>query len=272
MFEFLQSHEPQIRFASFAGLLILFSGLEALFPKKKRTQKRAGRWFTNLALVAISNVLVRLLFPIAAIGTAAFALDKGWGFLNQIELPFWIEILVALILLDFAIYWQHVASHKIPILWRLHKMHHADRDIDATSGNRFHPVEIILSLLYKMLIVLIVGPSMIAVLLFEIILNGSAMFNHANLRLPHWLDKFVRLLFVTPDMHRVHHSVIKAETDSNYGFNLSLWDRLFRSYRDQPQKGHLDMTIGLPQYQTDKPSNFLWSLTLPFTRSGNQDI
>ena len=266
MLEFLQDHEPQIRLASFAGLLILFSGLEALFPKKKRTQKRAGRWFTNLALVGVSNVLIRVLFPIAAIGAAGYASSRGWGLLNHLKLSLWLELLIALILLDFSIYWQHVASHKIPILWRLHKMHHADRDIDATSGNRFHPVEIILSLLYKMLIVLIVGPAMVAVLVFEIILNGSAMFNHANLRLPRALDKSIRYLFVTPDMHRVHHSVLRNETDSNYGFNLSIWDRLFGSYNDQPAAGHDGMTIGLPDYQTDAPAQLLWCLKLPFSK------
>jgi len=261
--EFLQTHEPQVRFASFAGLLILFSGLEALFPKKKRTQKRAGRWFTNLALVAVSNVLIRVLFPVAALGMADYATGKSWGLLNQFDLPLWGNILASLVLLDFAIYWQHVASHKIPVLWRLHKMHHADRDIDATSGNRFHPVEIILSLLYKMLVIIAVGPALVAVLIFEILLNGSAMFNHANLRLPPWLDKSIRFVFVTPD---VHHSIISSETDSNYGFNLAIWDRVFKSYTDQPAKGHMDMTIGLPDYQTDKPSGLLWNLVFPFKK------
>ena len=176
------------------------------------------------------------------------------------------HILVSAVLLDMAVYWQHVASHKIPMIWRFHKMHHADRDIDATTGIRFHPVEIVLSMLYKMVIVLILGPHIIGVFLFEIILNGSAMFNHANVRLPLWLDKTIRILFVTPDMHRVHHSVIAAETNSNYGFNLSIWDRIFGSYIAQPKEGHDGMTIGLPQYQTNKPSNILWCLKLPFSK------
>ncbi len=264
MLEFIQTHETEVRLASFAGLLILFSGLEAVFPKKKRVQARLGRWFTNISLSLLSNILLRILFQVTAIGTALFAASKGWGLLNLVLLPFWIELLIALILLDLAIYWQHVLTHKIPVLWRLHKVHHADRDIDASSGVRFHPVEIVLSLLYKMMVILLLGPSAIAVLLFEIILNGSALFNHANIKLPKSVDRVLRLLIVTPDMHRVHHSVLNEETNSNFGFNLSVWDRIFGSYRDQPKLGHDDMTIGLAEYQSVKPSTIVWSLSLPF--------
>lgn len=266
MLEFISSNESAVRIGAFAGLLVLFSLIEALVPKRHRMQTRVKRWITNLSMVVISNMLVRLLFPVAAMGTAAYAEQKGWGLLNLVSMPFEVNILLSIILLDFAIYWQHVASHKIPLLWALHKMHHADRDIDATTGVRFHPVEIILSMLYKMAVILILGPTAVAVLLFEIILNGSAMFNHANMRLPKRLDRLIRYVFVTPDMHRVHHSIIKTETDSNYGFNLSIWDRMFGSYIDQPQNGHQGMTIGLAQHQTDDPSKIGWSLLFPFNR------
>ena len=191
---------------------------------------------------------------------------NGWGILSWIDWPFWLEVAVAAVLLDMAIYWQHVASHKIPVLWRVHRVHHADRDIDATTGIRFHPVEIVLSMLYKFVVIIALGAPALGVFIFEVLLNGSAMFNHANLKLPAWLDRVLRTLIVTPDMHRVHHSVIHHETDSNYGFNLSIWDRLFGSYIDQPEKGHDGMTIGLNDYQTDNPSRLDWSLLLPFRK------
>lgn len=266
MDEFIVSNEGMIRLSVFGGVLVLMAALETLFPRKPRTQPRLIRWVTNFGILVFYSALLRLLFPVMAMGVAVFAVSKGWGLLNLIEMPLWVHIVISAILLDLAVYWQHVASHKIPAIWAFHKMHHADRDIDVTTGNRFHPVEIILSMLYKMLVVLALGPHVVGVILFEIILNGSAMFNHANLRLPLWLDKIVRLVFVTPDMHRVHHSVIPRETNSNYGFNLTLWDRIFGSYIDQPQQGHDNMTIGLPQYQTDKPSHLLWCLMLPFNK------
>jgi sterol desaturase/sphingolipid hydroxylase (fatty acid hydroxylase superfamily) len=266
MFDFIQSNESSLRLFFFLGVLFLMSGLEALFPRKKRTQRRRDRWVTNIGIVIFYTVLMRLIFPLAAIGIAVIAAEKGWGLLNVLALPVWAHFVLSVILLDFAIYWQHVASHKIPILWSLHKMHHADRDIDATTGIRFHPIEIILSMIYKMVVVLLVGPMVVAVLVFEIILNALALFNHANVRLPLSVDRAIRKIFVTPDMHRVHHSVVKHETDSNFGFNLSIWDHLFGSYTAQPAAGHDDMIIGLPQYQSDKPSSILWSLKLPFLR------
>ncbi len=266
MISIIEQNEGLIRLAVFGGVLALMLLLETLFPRKARTQNRARHVATNLGIVVLYTIVMRLIFPIAAMGIAAYAASKGWGLLNLFDMPIWVHILVSAVLLDMAVYWQHVASHKIPMIWRFHKMHHADRDIDATTGIRFHPVEIVLSMLYKMVIVLILGPHIIGVFLFEIILNGSAMFNHANVRLPLWLDKTIRILFVTPDMHRVHHSVIAAETNSNYGFNLSIWDRIFGSYIAQPKEGHDGMTIGLPQYQTNKPSNILWCLKLPFSK------
>ncbi|MBL4870094.1 MAG: sterol desaturase family protein [Robiginitomaculum sp.] len=262
----IEQNEGMIRLFVFGGVLALMLLLETLFPRKERTQNRAKHIANNLGIVVFYTLVMRVVFPIAAMGTAVFAASKGWGILNLLDFPIWAHIVISAILLDMAVYWQHVASHKFPMIWSFHKMHHADRDIDATTGIRFHPVEIILSMLYKMVIVLILGPHVIGVFLFEVLLNGSAMFNHANIRLPLWLDKTVRILFVTPDMHRVHHSVIVCETNSNYGFNLSIWDKIFGSYIDQPKEGHDGMTIGLPEYQTDEPSNILWCLKLPFTK------
>jgi len=240
--------------------------LEALFPRRRRNLPRTYRWITNIGLSVINGLVVRLLGPLIAIGIAAWAIQNEIGLFNRTDWPAWLEITLAFILLDFAIYLQHIATHKIPVLWRLHKVHHADRDLDATSGVRFHPIEILLSMIYKCGVVLLIGPAVLAVLIFEITLNASAIFNHANLKLPLWLDRVLRPLIVTPDMHRVHHSVFPSETDSNYGFNLSVWDRLCRTYKAQPKEGHDGMTIGLSDYQTKKPASLLWSLVLPFAK------
>ena len=261
---FEYASEATIRLSVFAGVFIIMAIAEALWPRKKRTQPRLTRWFTNIGMVVLDSITVRVIFPVVAIGVAQYATARGWGLLNLITLPFWLKVLVSAVLLDMAIYWQHVASHKISILWKVHRVHHADRDIDVSTGNRFHPIEIVLSMLYKFIVILLLGPAAMGVFLFEVLLNGSAMFNHANVRLPLWLDKIVRTLFVTPDMHRVHHSVYQDETDSNYGFNLAIWDRIFGTYIDQPRDGHDEMVIGMKAYQDDKPTNILWSLLLPF--------
>ncbi len=261
------SNENFIRIGVFAAVLAIMAILEALFPRRKRTQGRGRRWVTNLGLVVIDSVAVKLLVPITALAAAEIASAKGWGLFALVDLPVVFEIVAAVILLDLAIYGQHIASHKLPILWRFHKVHHADRDIDVTTGTRFHPVEIVLSMFYKCLCVLLIGPAVIAVFIFEVVLNATAMFNHANVRLPSWLDRGIRMILVTPDMHRVHHSVIRRETDSNYGFSLSVWDRLFRTYIPQPAAGHDRMTIGLSQYQTSRPSSLTWCLNLPFRSS-----
>ncbi len=257
-------HEGLIRLSVFAGVFAIMAALEMSMPRKERTEPVSRRWFTNIAIVVVDTLALRLLFPILAVGMAGYATAQGWGLFALVDLPFWFEVLICAVLLDLAIYGQHVASHKIPILWRVHQMHHADRDIDVTTGARFHPVEIILSMLYKFVVIILLGAPALAVFIFEVLLNGSAMFNHANWRMPLWLDKIVRTVFVTPDMHRVHHSVHHRETDSNYGFNLSIWDRMFGTYIDQPRDGHEGMTIGLTPFQDSKPSNILWCLTLPF--------
>ncbi|MEO1149661.1 MAG: sterol desaturase family protein [Pseudomonadota bacterium] len=263
---FIGLSEGAIRLTVFASVFVLMAIAEALFPRKQRTQKRSSRWFTNWALVVLDTITLRIFVPVLAVGMAVYAQDKGWGLFSFTQLPTWLEIALAILLLDMAVYAQHVASHKISFLWRFHKVHHVDRDIDVTTGARFHPVEIILSMAYKLACVALIGPASIAVFLFEVILNASAMFNHSNVKLPLGVDGFIRTLIVTPDMHRVHHSIIRRETDSNYGFFLSIWDRVFRTYIDQPALGHDGVIIGLEDHQNDQPSSLLWSLVLPFKR------
>ena len=260
--------EPTLRLSAFAGIFLAMVVLEYLLPKRRLTVSKSRRWLTNISIGGIDSLLVRLMamlvIPLAAVATALSAERIGVGVFNWLGWPHWIEILLAVVLLDLAIYGQHVASHKFAILWRLHRVHHSDLDFDVTTAIRFHPIEIGLSMLYKIVLVLILGASALAVVLFEVILNGCAMFNHSNIALPSWLDRPLRLILVTPDMHRVHHSIIHRETNSNYGFNLSVWDRVFHTYRPQPAKGHEGMTIGLPEYQSRNPVRLLWSLSLPF--------
>ena len=263
MSDFVLNHEASLRMGVFISILLLMMGAEALFPRKNRALGRTHRWVSNLLIVIIDSIFVRLLFPIVAVGVAALSVKNGWGLLNMTPLPDWLEILLALILLDMAIYWQHVAFHRIPFFWSFHKVHHVDRDIDVTTGLRFHPIEIVFSLAYKLAVVLVLGAPVLAVILFEIILNGCAMFNHSNVKLPLSVDRVLRRFIVTPDMHRVHHSIHMRETNSNYGFSLSLWDRIFKSYIDQPKAGHDDMVIGLEEHQTKAPASLSWSLLLP---------
>lgn len=261
---FLEQNESAIRLVVFAGVFILMAILESVAPRKKRTMPRAHRWLTNASLVVVDSVLLRITFPILALGMAEFTLAKGWGILSFVMLPFWLEVVIAVVILDMLVYVQHVAFHKLPFLWIFHKVHHADRDFDVTTGVRFHPVEIVISMAYKLFGIALLGPPVLGVFIFELLLNGSAMFNHANFRLPLNLDRVFRRVIVTPDFHRVHHSIIRAETDSNYGFFLSVWDVLFHTYQSQPREGHDGMTIGLPEYQTQEPASLLWSLWLPF--------
>lgn len=264
MTDFILNNETNFRLGVFLSILLLMMTMEALFPRKARVLGRRHRWFSNLLLIIIDGIFVRLLFPIVGVGMAAVSLEKGWGLFNYTEWPLWVEITLAITLLDVAIYWQHVASHHIPILWSLHKVHHVDRDIDVTTGSRFHPVEIALSMAYKICLVLLLGAPILAVIIFELILNGCAMFNHSNVKLPLRIDSKLRRFIVTPDMHRVHHSTMVSETNSNYGFSLSLWDRIFKTYIAQPSKGHKGMLIGLEEYQTSGPASLTWSLILPF--------
>lgn len=261
-------HEALIRFGVFTGLFSLFAIIEALVPRRVRTQPRRTRWVTNWAIIILDTLTLRALafaLPLLAVGAAIDAGNQGWGLLNQLEFPLWIKALVTILIFDFAIWLQHLITHKIPILWRFHRVHHADRDIDVTTAIRFHPVEIALSMLLKIGLVYLLGPPAIGIILFEIILNGTAMFNHANINIPQPVDSVIRKILVTPDMHRVHHSDRRGEHDSNYGFALSIWDRMFGTYIAQPELGHDDMTIGL-QWQDNRPSKLGWSLALPFFR------
>ncbi len=261
-------NEALIRGVVFLGLFVLFAGIETLVPRKVRSQPRLTRWFTNLMMIVFGRAtvwLMALVLPVLAVAAAWDAGILGFGLLNVIDLPFWVEVLLAILILDFTIWLQHLVFHKVPLLWRLHRVHHADRDIDVTTALRFHPVEIAASMLIKVGVVYLIGAPALGVILFEIILNGTAMFNHANMRLPLGLDRVVRLFLVTPDMHRVHHSTHRHEHDSNYGFALSIWDRLFGTYIDQPQEGHDKMVIGL-EWQDDSPSKLGWTLLLPFRK------
>ena len=259
-----------MRLAAFAAIFAVMALLELLSPKRALNHSKAARWFTNIAIAGLGAFLVRLMalmvLPLAAVAAAIWAQSQGWGLLNWAALPAWIEIVLAFVVLDLAIYGQHVASHKIPMLWQLHQMHHSDVDIDVTTAVRFHPIEVGLSMLWKIIVVLALGPAAATVVLFEVILNGCAIFNHANVNLPPALDRVLRWLIVTPDFHRVHHSAVGSETDSNYGFNLAIWDRLFGTYIAQPENGHHGMTIGLKIYQSEEPTGLLWSLSLPFAR------
>lgn len=263
--EFVIAHEPAIRLGFFFGVLGLMSVWEVLAPRRTLTVSKTVRWVNNLGLVFFNSVLLRLLFPAAAAGMAAFAGAHGWGLFNYLEAPFWLALVASVVALDFIIYLQHVMFHAVPVLWRLHRMHHADPDFDVTTGARFHPIEIILSLFIKFATIAVLGPPVVAVVVFEVLLNATAMFNHGNIHLPRPLDRLLRWIIVTPDMHRVHHSVEDDEANSNFGFNLPWWDRLLGTYRDQPRAGHRGMTIGIHRYRTAREVSWLpGMLTLPF--------
>jgi sterol desaturase/sphingolipid hydroxylase (fatty acid hydroxylase superfamily) len=254
-----------LRGGVFITLFALFAALEALLPRRSRVQPRSRRWTTNLSLTVLNALALRglaILLPFLAIGAAVDAWRMGWGLFNQTDWPLWIEVVLAVLILDLAIWAQHLLTHKVPLFWRFHRVHHADRDMDVTTGFRFHPVEILASMLVKIAVVYALGPAAVAVLLFELILSGSALFNHANLALPGWLDRVLRLMLVTPDMHRIHHSTDRSEHDSNYGFALALWDRIFGTYTAVPKQGQDGVTVGL-EWQDDRPARLGWALLLP---------
>ena len=263
--EFLLANEKVIRMSFFFGMLVLIGLWELAAPKRALTISKSVRWINNLGLVFFNSFMLRVLFPAAAVGVAVFASEQGWGLFNYVEVPFWFEVVASVVIMDFVIYVQHVMVHAIPVLWRLHRLHHADLDYDVTTGARFHPIEIILSMLIKFATILLLGPAVIAVIIFEVMLNATAMFNHGNISLPKTLDKYLRLILVTPDMHRVHHSIEDDEANSNFGFSLPWWDRLFGTYRDQPRAGHQAMTIGINIYRDPKQVSWLpGMLMLPF--------
>jgi len=256
--------ESALRVGTFIGMLLIMGVAETLWPRRILTTSKQHRWFSNLSMVVIATTLVRLLIPIAPAALALYCQDKGFGLLNLLAFPAWFNFIFSVLILDMLIYWQHVFFHQMPLLWRIHRMHHADVDIDASTGIRFHPIEIFLSMLIKLCAVAILGAPAAAVVTFEILLNGCATFNHANVRLPIKLDKLLRLLMVTPDMHRVHHSTDMSEANMNYGFNFPWWDRMFRTYKAQPDRGHEDMFIGLNIFREPKFIRLTQMLSIPF--------
>lgn len=246
----LLANEPLIRFTFGFAILIIMASWELVAPRRQREISRRLRWTNNLAVVVIDTLLVRLLFPVAATGFALVIAEQDWGLFNTISVPLWVAVIVSVLALDLVIYLQHVLFHAIPVLWRLHRMHHADLEFDVTTGLRFHPVEILLSMGIKCVVIAVLGPPAVAVLIFEILLNATAMFNHSNVYLANRFDRYLRYLVVTPDMHRVHHSIHPSETNSNFGFNLPWWDRLLGTYCAQPKDGHKNMVIGIQQFRT----------------------
>lgn len=272
--EWVTTHEILLRGVCFVAVFAPMVMWEIRAPARKLRLSKGLRWVNNLGLVALNTLLMRFLFPVANVGLAAFAAEQGWGVLNYFACPFSMVVIVSVIALDFVIWLQHVLVHAIPLMWRIHRVHHADPDYDLTTGVRFHPFEILFSTAIKWAGIVLLGAPVVAVILFEVLLNGTAMFNHANVRLPTAIDRVLRWLVVTPDMHRVHHSIEADETNSNFGFNLPWWDRLFGTYREQPRGGHESMTIGIRNYS--RPRDVTWLpglLALPFRAdSGGYDI
>ncbi|HDP89455.1 MAG TPA: sterol desaturase family protein [Thioalkalivibrio sp.] len=263
--QIIMQYEPAIRLSAFLGVFALMAAWEVLAPRRQLTTPKWVRWSSNLGLVFLNTFLLRLAFPAAAVGVALLAQEMGWGLFNVVDVPFWFAILASVLIMDFVIWLQHVMVHAIPLLWRIHRMHHADLDFDVTTGSRFHPIEIFLSMGIKFATIVLLGPPVVAVVIFEVLLNATAMFNHSNIRLPLAVDRVLRLFIVTPDMHRVHHSIEDDETNSNFGFNLSIWDRLFGTYRAQPRAGHEGMTIGIRDMRETKLCAWLpGMLAIPF--------
>ncbi|MEH6876494.1 MAG: sterol desaturase family protein [Candidatus Competibacter sp.] len=270
----LHHNEPIIRLACFFAVLLAMMLWERRKPRRALSLPRARRWPANLGIIVVDSIVLRLVFPVLAVGAAELAAARGWGLFHGLNAPFWLALPASLLILDLAIYTQHVVFHKVAVLWRLHRVHHTDLDFDVTTALRFHPLEIVLSMLIKLVLVTLLGVPAVAVMLFEVILNATAMFNHGNVGLPRRLDRVLRWILVTPDMHRIHHSIRPEETDSNFGFNLPWWDRLFGTYRDQPRDGHTGMRIGL-EYFRDRRAIGLYALLLqpflnPDRRAGDE--
>ena len=264
MSQLLIAYEPIIRVSFFIGIFLLLALWELRSARRRQAICRNQRWPHNLLIVILDALAVRLVFPIVAVGAAFMASANRWGVLNLFSLPQWFCVLIAIVLLDLVIYFQHRVFHAIPWLWRLHRMHHADLEFDVTTGLRFHPLEIILSMGLKILAVIALGAPPVAVLIFEVLLNATSMFNHSNINIPERVDRYLRRYVVTPDMHRVHHSILSQETNSNFGFNLPWWDRMFGSYRAQPAEGHINMTIGIEKFRAPRQLRLDKMLIQPF--------
>ncbi|MCK6454353.1 MAG: sterol desaturase family protein [Alphaproteobacteria bacterium] len=267
----LLSLEPIVRAGAFAGVLGAMALWELVAPRRAMTIGRSRRWPSNLGIVALDVLLARLVAPMGAIGIALVAEAHGWGLFRYLDAPVWLAVAAAVIALDGAIYLQHVLFHAVPALWRLHRMHHADLAVDVTTGLRFHPLEILLSLGIKLGVVAALGAPAVAVLIFEVLLNATSMFNHGNVRIPERIDRFLRWIMVTPDMHRVHHSIVARETNSNFGFSLSWWDRLLGTYRDRPEAGYERMTIGIDRFRDPRELRLDRLLTQPFREGDRAD-
>ncbi len=270
MDDIILSNQASIRLGSFFLVLVSMAAWEAIAPRRARQLTRLARWPHNIGIVVVNTLLVRVLFPTAAVGMALYVESRGWGLLNGSTISQWVLVPLCMAILDFAIYLQHIMFHAVPLFWRFHRMHHADLDFDVTTGARFHPVEIILSMLIKFAVIVVLGPPAVAVIAFEVILNATSMFNHSNVRMAAGIDRVLRWFVVTPDMHRVHHSIEDDETNSNFGFNLPWWDRVFGTYRDQPRAGHEGMTIGIHGFREPRVCDRLpGMLMIPFSGSIN---
>ncbi len=268
---FVIKNESIVRASIFFGVLIIMGIWEVAAPRRKPTLSKTYRWVNNLGLTFFNGFIMKVIFPIASTGVAITAYQNGWGVLRYFEVPSVLSVILFIVVMDMIIYFQHIMMHAVPLFWRLHRVHHADLNYDTTTGARFHTIEIILSMFIKFIAIVLLGPSVLAVILFEITLNATAMFNHGNVKLPKTLDKILRWLIVTPDMHRVHHSVEKDETNSNFGFNLSIWDRIFGTYRQNVRAGQLNMTIGLKNIRKPKDTNMILGMFLiPFKSYGNK--
>ncbi|MEK6216370.1 MAG: sterol desaturase family protein [Boseongicola sp.] len=270
MFDAILENEASVRLVAFGAMLIVMALWELAAPRRRVEIPRLIRWTNNLGLVVVDSIVVRLSFPLLAVGVALIAQERSWGLLHSFDIPDWLAVLIAVLILDFAIYLQHVLFHAVPAFWRLHRVHHADLEFDLTTGLRFHPIEIVLSMIWKMAVVAALGAPPIAVLIFEVVLNASALFNHSNIALPRGLDAILRLFIVTPDMHRVHHSVHVRETNSNFGFNVPWWDRLFGTYIAQPRDGHQKMSIGIDQFRSTGDLRIDRMLVQPFVDSSGR--
>ena len=271
MNEWDPSTEGTVRLTFFVGIFVLMAVWEILASRRESSPGKGGRWLGNLGLVLVDTIVLRLLFPAAAVGMAITAANHDIGLFHWLELPYWLNLVLSIAILDFALYVQHVIFHAIPALWQLHMVHHADVDVDVTTGIRFHPLEVVLSMVIKLGLVVALGPPILGVLIFEIVLNASSMFNHANIRIPRRLEPFLRWLIVTPDMHRVHHSAIKRENSSNFGFNLPWWDRLLGTYIAQPAEGHERMKLGLEDFRSPIWRRLPRLLVMPFSRRNRAD-
>lgn len=260
----LLAHASEVRLGAFLGIFAAMALWEIAAPRRALHESRQVRWLSNLGITVLNSVLLRILFPATAVGAAVLVAERGAGLLNLFAVPFPLALILSLLALDLAIYLQHLMFHAVPVLWRLHRVHHADLDFDVTTGSRFHPIEMILSMLIKLAVIVLLGPPALAVLVFEIVLNVTAMFNHSNVRMPPPWDRALRWIVVTPDMHRVHHSLDASECNSNFGFNLPWWDRLLGTYRPQPAAGHEAMTIGIPQFRSSRELGLDRMLLQPF--------